>query len=204
MNLYLVSTTFVIIVFKKLNSECGLALSYWFFIKSVFSVACTIILSKRMKKQLTFAVDPWVLLRGLLGNSSYILYVYALTLLSIGLVTVLLQTSPFWACVLAYLINREPILKIDLAGMGICFVCVIVIISAKPQDSSESQGLASQLYGCFVCILMAWLFAGGNVVCRKIKHIHFTQIIFVQQLMLFTISSIYLVVSQIVYKPEPS
>jgi pheromone shutdown protein TraB len=48
MNFYLVSTTFVVILFKKMNSEVGLAVFDWFFIKGVFSLASTIILSKQI------------------------------------------------------------------------------------------------------------------------------------------------------------
>jgi len=204
MNLCQVSTAGVAILFKKLNSEASLAVFDWMFIKASFSLICTIIVAKLMNKRITFSADPWLLLRGVLGNSSFMLYAYAFTLLSIGQVMVLYQTSPFWVCILAYLINREPILKIDQAGMAVCFLCVIVISMTKPGGGGEEQSLLSQLYGSCVCILMAWFFAGGNVISRKMKHIHFTQIIFVQQMMAFTISCFYFVVSRIVAQTESS
>lgn len=43
---------------------------------------------------------------------------------------------------------------------------------------------------------MAWCYAGGNVISRKIKHVHFTQFIFVQQMMAFMVLSFYFAVSR--------
>jgi hypothetical protein len=71
-----------------MNREAGLAIFDWMFIKTGFNLICTILLAKSLNKRITFSLDPWILMRGVLGNSSFALYAYAITQLSIGEVTV--------------------------------------------------------------------------------------------------------------------
>jgi drug/metabolite transporter (DMT)-like permease len=45
--------------------------------------------------------------------------------LPLGLTYVLFNMAPFWASLLGYWINHEPIIKQEYLAMFICFVCVI-------------------------------------------------------------------------------
>ena len=45
-------------------------------------------------------------------------------MMPITLFTIIFNTNPFWISILGLLINREPIFKVELAGMVICFILV--------------------------------------------------------------------------------
>ena len=64
-------------------------------------------------------------LRTIIGYSNFIIYIAALTMIPLFLAVIIHNLAPFWTSLLAYFINKEPIIKFEYAALLICFICVI-------------------------------------------------------------------------------
>lgn len=101
---------------------------------------------------------------------------------------ILFQTNPFWISILAYFINRERILRIELVAMALCFGGVMMIAYSKtdsgPGTSTNLQeGKPSEMFGIMVAFSVAWFFAGCNVINRKLSEVHFSVIMLYHSLL---------------------
>lgn len=90
------------------------------------------------------------------------------------------------------IINKEPLLKIEWVSMAFCFAGVVAISISKQESTTPDDSLdttdgdsapsdptkSSRLLGILVIFSAAWLFAGANVLNRKLKDIHFAVIVF--------------------------
>lgn len=56
-----------------------------------------------------------------------ILNVYAISILSLGVVTILQNTQAFWTAILAYYFNGESFYAVEAIGIVACFFGVILI-----------------------------------------------------------------------------
>ena len=84
----------------------------------------------------------------------------------LSLVMVCWQTNPFWISIIALVWLREPIMKLELLGMVICFAMVGVIASqAKMEDdeAAEEEGITDgeeneykhKFYGILLVVIAA-------------------------------------------------
>ena len=66
-------------------------------------------------------------IRIVLGQLAFLLYYAALSMAPLTLLVVCAKLDSFFVLILAYLINREEIVPLELLGILICFGSVIVI-----------------------------------------------------------------------------
>ena len=72
-----------------------------------------------------------IFLRTILGTSNFMLTIWVLTMVPLSIVIILTNLAPFWASILGYLINKEPIINYEYFAMAICFACVVAITLSK-------------------------------------------------------------------------
>jgi len=122
-------------------------------------------------------INKWIIIRGIIGSMCFMLYTFAVTKLPLSLLMIIFQTSPFWTSILAYFINNERIYKLEYASMALCFLGVCVVAFAKDQKPNN-HGFSEELLGIAAIFIMSWLYAGGNVLSRRLKDIPNLQIVF--------------------------
>ena len=67
--------------------------------------------------------------------------VFAISLLPLGLLTIIQNTQAFWTAILAYFINKETFYKVEGVGIVACFAGVVMI--AMSGDKHEEDTSAS-------------------------------------------------------------
>ena len=65
--------------------------------------------------------------RILLGQANFALLNVALTLLPLGILTIIHKTSPFWSSIMGYFLLSEKVLPIEIVGMMVCFGAFIAL-----------------------------------------------------------------------------
>ena len=65
--------------------------------------------------------------RALLGWLITFLINACLSMIPFTLLVILFQTSPFWTSMMGYAFNGEPLYKVEIIGMLLCFGCVVAI-----------------------------------------------------------------------------
>ena len=73
-------------------------------------------------------------MRAVFGYFNVLLLNACLTLIPFSLLVILFQTSPFWTSILSYYYNGEPIYRVEILGMILCFVAVIIITMGEDDD----------------------------------------------------------------------
>jgi drug/metabolite transporter (DMT)-like permease len=113
---------------------------------------------------------------------------------------ILFHTSPFWAGILGFFINKERIEKFEYLAMAICFGGVLIITFGKPKDpeSTTDAGDSTRYYGIAFAFFIAWLFAACNVINRYLKAIHPATVIFFHALCGLTLAITYMVIERLV------
>jgi len=61
------------------------------------------------------------------GQLIFILPAICVQLIPLFLIMILRQTAPFWAALLSYFINKEPLYRSDFLAMAVCFAGVLAI-----------------------------------------------------------------------------
>ena len=78
-----------------------------------------------------------LLMRAFLGYVITLLINMCLTMIPFSLLVILFQTSPFWTSILSYYYNGEPLYKMELAGMLMCFLAVVIITTSENEEETE-------------------------------------------------------------------
>ena len=111
MNAFAVFVTCVSVFFKYANRY---GVSPWefqlyrSFIMLVLSVPM-LLFNKVNPFRDTFGKFKVVVLRCVVGQALFMGFVYAITIIPLSLHIILWQTNPFWASLLGYFINKEPV-----------------------------------------------------------------------------------------------
>jgi len=117
-----------------------------------------------------------------------VLVTVALAYLPVSITMVILQTSPFWASLLAFLLLGSPITRAEIAAMLTCFGAVISIalqsqpsaeVSEVSEPSLEESGTSyGVLIGTVSAVLTAFITALRGVMSTKMATVHFSQQVF--------------------------
>ena len=75
-----------------------------------------------------------IIYRAVFGYFNVLLINACLTMIPVSLLVILFQTSPFWTSILSYYVNGEPIYRVEILGMILCFVAVIIITMGEDKD----------------------------------------------------------------------
>ena len=86
------------------------------------------------------------------------------------LLVVCAKLDSFFVLILAYLINREVIVPLEILGILICFGSVIVItMSQEDAILSEFEETNQRVLGLGLAVLHALFLAGAAVLTRKLS-----------------------------------
>lgn len=99
---------------------------------------------------------------------------------------IVFSTYMFWTSLLGYLILREAVEKVKMAGIIFCFIGVALIASAEEESatsteaSSESSAAEYTRMQTIVALILtfsvSWLVALINIMNRSMKEVHFSLI----------------------------
>lgn len=73
-------------------------------------------------------VLPWLLLRGLLGSTSLVLYFRAISLIELSNAALLVYTSPIFATLAAHFVLHEPLTRRHVAALAVAFCGVTLVV----------------------------------------------------------------------------
>ena len=128
-----------------------------------------------------------------------IMNVYAISLLPLGLLTIIQNTQAFWTAILAYFINKETFYKVEGIGIVACFLGVLMIALSgkKHEDDADVSRFedpevekehevelfggtesAMRIVGIVTMIFVAANDASINVLARTMKELHFSLLCF--------------------------
>jgi drug/metabolite transporter (DMT)-like permease len=135
--------------------------------------------------------------RASLGQACFACFTFCLALLPLSLQMILFQTSPFWAGILGFFINSEPIMRFEYIAMVICFCGVLAITFSKPEAPEGAvavveESSSTRYYGIALAFAIAWLFAACNVINRYLKRLHFAMVLFYHALCGICLASIFI------------
>ena len=140
MNIYCLANTLQCVLYKIMSERGVDLMEYtWFRNATILSMVLVILyLQARNPVEAGRTMRPKerkiLLLRAILGYLITLLINACLTMIPFSLLVILFQTSPFWTSILSYFINGEPIYRIEILGMILCFVAVIVITMGEDKD----------------------------------------------------------------------
>ena len=76
--------------------------------------------------------------RSYAGHANFFLMNFGVSLAPLSLTMVCWQTNPFWISIIALIWLKEPIMKLELLGMAICFAMVGIIAFQAKQDDDKA------------------------------------------------------------------
>ena len=119
---------------------------------------------------------PWdkkgaLVTRTLTGQANFVLLNMAAPLAPLALIMVFWQTNPFWISIVAFCLLKEPLVRLEIIGMFICFGAVVMIVLQQKKekdvvegdeaggaigDSLENKKLLGLMFGLFAGVVMAF------------------------------------------------
>eukprot|EP00352_Strombidinopsis_acuminata_P002455 CAMPEP_0176395482 /NCGR_PEP_ID=MMETSP0126-20121128/43443_1 /TAXON_ID=141414 ORGANISM="Strombidinopsis acuminatum, Strain SPMC142" /NCGR_SAMPLE_ID=MMETSP0126 /ASSEMBLY_ACC=CAM_ASM_000229 /LENGTH=378 /DNA_ID=CAMNT_0017768385 /DNA_START=27 /DNA_END=1163 /DNA_ORIENTATION=+ len=213
MNLFCMSQTGLNIIQKWLIPQ-GVTLSAFTLYRNAtnFTVIATLVYLSGRRPFTDFprSLRGTMVLRSIFGTIGFIGMAYNLTLLPMAVIMIIYQTNPFWNSLLSYWVNGDPVQKVEIVAMIICFIGVVIIATSKlGQDFSltdTSLGdttVAMQVGGGILAFGLAWQFAIVGTLNRKMKDLHFTVIMYNHTLLGMFIAVIWLTISALVSQEIP-
>ena len=145
-----------------------------------------------------------VCIRTAMGQLSFLVFNAALKMIPMTLHTILFQTNTFWISLLAFLVNSEPIIAVEIIGMVICFLAVAHITLNSAGDDADAVSVESYTHrhlGYALIMAGAWIFATINVLNRVLKELHHSLVMFYYSAFGFPLFVV-IMLSQVWLKPE--
>ena len=134
------------------------------------------------------------------------------------LLVILFQTSPFWTSILAYKFNNEPLYKVEVIGMILCFVAVVFITidenDSKEKILSTTTGTADDLdlekivsnqnfliktTGVFLILFASLMSASIAVLNRSLREVPYSVVLFYHSLLGMTATVAILFVGKLIF-----
>lgn len=137
-------------------------------------------------------------IRSLFGHASFIFFCTAVPLAPLSLLMIIFNTCPFWISIVAFCLLKEPIIRVEVVGMCICFAMVVVIASQAESDLSKGISLGSSLLGIFFVLCAAFVNAVSNVLDRYLNATPVPVVIFWHSLNGLILISLYIVLEAII------
>lgn len=122
-----------------------------------------------------------VISRSVVGLINFVMFTWGLTFLPLSLATVLFSMAPFWATILGFLINGEPIIKFEYVSMFICFACIVGMTFSKNDSESFEESVDTEeldeaengdgkmIFGIIEMFLCSWVMASIGILNRKLS-----------------------------------
>lgn len=134
MNLFCLANTGQCVLYKILDERHVASLLEYTLFRNLMIMGLSLILlmcQGRNPISAGMEMESWerrlLLFRAILGWLITFAINACLTMIPFTLLVILFQTSPFWTSIMGYKYNNEPLYKIEIFGMILCFICVIAI-----------------------------------------------------------------------------
>jgi drug/metabolite transporter (DMT)-like permease len=114
--------------------------------------------------------------RFILGYPAWMMLFYSVNVLPIGLSSTINNLTPFFTLIMAYLLLKEKLKKVENFNMIASFIGVLIIVSFSNKQESASAHVVSDfefLFCIFLNVLSAFLVGTVNVIIRSLKDVHF-------------------------------
>ena len=116
-------------------------------------------------------------LRTLAPIIGFICQMTSLKYISVGTFTVIFSTNPFITTIFASIIHGTKISRIEIMAMVISFIGVIVVVSDKSNEETQSSG-ATTLYATLTGLALAFAptlaFCANGLLAYSLRPLHFT------------------------------
>ena len=122
---------------------------------------------------------------------AFMCLVKSLTYIPVSTFTVIFATNPFITTILASLIYRIRISRVEIAAMVICFTCVIFVVTGKPSDPQSDVATSttqSTLIGVGLAFVPALNYSTSGLLSFSLRPLHFTVQLFYLGLFAATLS----------------
>ena len=161
MNIFTLSQAVLNVIYKFYLYPGGVGAVEYAFWRNIWFFICCYLLSLyyRVNWRNTNEKENALFLAGFLGLLFSMLMMLSLQVNTLSMHTIILLTSPFWASLLAYLLNGERIEKIDMIAIGLCFLGVIGCAFAIGIVRGSSSGI-------LISFAMAWAYSACNIFNR--------------------------------------
>ena len=136
--------------------------------------------------------------RCVLGAIAYGIYIFALKRLPLYLTGIIFNTSPFWVAILGYFINQETVSKTELVCILGCFIGIVVLMMAKKSDITQDATTHSDtVIGVTLVFITSWLAAFVMSATRKLRHIHFSILLFYYSFFATALYIVYMIIEHV-------
>lgn len=114
---------------------------------------------------------------------------------------VIFNTNPFWIAILAYMLNGEKMLRVEVIGVILCFlgICVLSFSSVTTVDSTQLDGEGSEVIGMACMLVASLLFSMVSISTRRLKDVHYTVISMFHGTIGMTAAMIIIVVRSLIF-----
>ena len=132
-------------------------------------------------------------IRMLAGQVTFAMFNIGVAMIPITLFVIVFNTNTFWISLLGLLVNGEPIVKVELLGMIVCFSLVAILgITSGKSEEAQINSNANYPFGILVGLLAALIFAITSITTRRLKEIPTSALTFYHSLMGITVMTIIL------------
>jgi len=144
-----------------------------------------------------------IFVRCLMGQLSWFIQNLSFTLIPMTFVVIIMQTASFWTSILARFFFLEPLYAVEIVAMCVCFVSVLYITVSRgdalkhQKVESTSVSAAWQTAGFILISCNCWVYAAVCCLCRQLKSVPTSVIIFWHGICGLSIASTYLVGSSL-------
>jgi len=163
----------------KFAIEADVSLGDFSFVRTAIMFLLTIpmllIIGKGPRKDMPWKLFPLVILRSCMGISALVGVTVALTMMPLSLTTIIFNLAPFWASILALLIHKESISKLEYLAMLITFAGVVGVVLGPNQNGAAWPNLT---LGIAIGLVTSFGYAINNVLNRSLKEVHFSVLLF--------------------------
>lgn len=125
-------------------------------------------------KDMVWRLFPLVVARAFMGTMCFIGVTVSLTMMPLSLTTIIFNLAPFWGSIMACLIHKESISRVEYVAMLISFAGVVGMVLGP----SENEDWPQLTLGIVIGLITSMGYAANNVMNRGLKKVHFSVVLF--------------------------
>ena len=144
MNLFCLANTGQCVLYKILDERHVASLLEYTLFRNLMIMGISLILVMCQGRNPITAgleMEGWekklLLFRAILGWLITFAINACLTMIPFTLLVILFQTSPFWTSIMGYKYNNEPLYKVEIIGMILCFIAVVAITLDEKEEGDQ-------------------------------------------------------------------
>ena len=108
---------------------------------------------------------------------TYYAVLWSVALIPISISMIVLNLNPFWTCIFAFYLNKEPFTRVDLTAMVVCFAAVVGIALTSPNGEDAPDEYDYMMSGIILALLSSVGIAISGVIVRYLRGIYHAVVI---------------------------